>query len=72
MGVASVSCMTATILGNQFTAWTFDAFHTYRPAWQFYTALLVAALIPIVRLGAVRRGPASLAGRGGAVYKRAR
>jgi hypothetical protein len=61
MGVAAVSCMTATILGNQFTAWTFDTFHSYRPAWQFYTALLVCALVPIVRLSAARREPAAAA-----------
>lgn len=53
MGVASVACMTATILGNQFTAWTFDTFHSYRPAWQVYTALMLCALAPVVRL---RRG----------------
>ncbi len=58
MGVASVSCMTATILGNQFTAWTFDAFHSYRPAWQCYTALLLCALVPIVRLSRERPVPA--------------
>jgi MFS family permease len=50
MGVASVACMSATILGNQFTAWTFDTFRSYRPAWQVYTALLVCALIPVLRL----------------------
>jgi MFS family permease len=55
MGVASMSCMTATILGNQFTAWTFDAFHSYRPAWQFYSVLMTCALVPIVRLSASRR-----------------
>ena len=54
MGVASVSCMTATILGNQLTAWTFDTFHSYRPAWQFYSALMVCALVPIVRLSRSR------------------
>ena len=42
--------MSATILGNQFTAWTFDTFRSYRPAWQVYTALLVCALIPVLRL----------------------
>ena len=61
MGVASVSCMTATILGNQFTAWTFDTFHSYRPAWQFYTALLVFALVPILRLNSRRRAMAEAA-----------
>ena len=61
MGVAAVSCMTATILGNQFTAWTFDTFHSYRPAWQFYTALLVFALVPIVRLRGARRTRAEAA-----------
>jgi hypothetical protein len=50
MGVASVACMSATILGNQFTAWTFDTFRSYRPAWQVYTALLICALVPVVRL----------------------
>ncbi len=55
MGVASVACMTATIVGNQFTAWTFDTFHSYRPAWQVYTALLLCALAPVARL---RRGAA--------------
>jgi hypothetical protein len=49
MGVASVACMSATI-GNQFTAWTFDKSRSYRPAWQVYTALLICALVPVVRL----------------------
>jgi hypothetical protein len=53
MGIASVACMTATILGNQFTAWVFDTFHSYVPAWQVYTALMACALVPVVRL---RRG----------------
>ncbi len=60
MGVAAVACMTATILGNQFTAWTFDTFRSYRPAWQVYTVLMVCALVPVVRLrrraAAVRAG----------------
>lgn len=64
MGVAAVACMTATILGNQFTAWTFDTFHSYVPAWQVYTALLGCALVPVLRL---RRGArAALAPAAGA------
>jgi cyanate permease len=50
MGVASVACMTATILGNQFTAAVFDRTGSYRPAWQTYTALMVCALVPVLRL----------------------
>jgi len=53
MGVSSVACMTATILGNQFTAAVFDRFGSYRPAWQTYTVLMVCALVPVMRL---RRG----------------
>jgi MFS family permease len=58
MGISSVACMSATILGNQFTAWTFDTFRSYRPAWQVYTALLVCALVPVTRL---RRAAARIA-----------
>jgi MFS family permease len=59
MGVASVFCMSATILGNQFSAWIFDRFGSYVPAWRTYTVLMALALVPIVRLrGRGTRAPA--------------
>ncbi len=36
--------MGATVLGNQWAAWMFDRFHSYVPAWQACTGLMVATL----------------------------
>lgn len=47
MGVAMVFCMTATLLGNQWSAWVFDRTGSYVPAWQGY-ALLMTTAIPAV------------------------
>jgi MFS family permease len=46
MGVAMVFCMSATMAANNFSAAVFDLTGSYRPAWQTYTALMVATLIP--------------------------
>lgn len=45
MGIAMVFCMTATLLGNQWSAWVFDHTGSYVPAWQGY-AVLMATSIP--------------------------
>jgi MFS family permease len=50
MGVAMVCCMSATMLGNLFSAAMFDHFRTYVPAWQAYTALMALTLIPVTLL----------------------
>jgi MFS family permease len=50
MGMAMVFCMTATMLGNFFSASTFDHFGSYRPVWQAYTTLMAVTLIPVVLL----------------------
>jgi MFS family permease len=44
LGVALGVCMGATVLGNQWAAWMFDRFHSYVPAWQAYTALMLATI----------------------------
>jgi MFS family permease len=50
MGVAMVFCMTATMLGNLFSASMFDHFGSYRSVWQIYTALLVFTMISLAML----------------------
>lgn len=55
----SASCMGATLLANQFTAWTFDHYGTYVPAWQTYTALMTLAIVPVTWLW--RRDASTLA-----------
>ncbi len=47
MGVAMVFCMSATMAGNNFSAAVFDHTGSYRPAWRFYTALMVITLVPV-------------------------
>jgi hypothetical protein len=43
-------CMAATLLANQFTAWTFDHAGTYVPAWQTYTVLMTLTIAPVTWL----------------------
>lgn len=62
MGVAMVFCMSATMLGNLYSASMFDRFHTYAPVWKTYTALMVVTLVPVIALW--RRSSASRAPRG--------
>ncbi|MEO8602961.1 MAG: MFS transporter [bacterium] len=47
MGVAMMACMTATMAGNLFSAQVFDRIGDYRFAWQTYTALMAATLVPV-------------------------
>lgn len=58
MGVAMVFCMTATLLGNQWSAWVFDRSGSYVPAWQTYAALMATSIPPVWWLWQ-RRGPAA-------------
>jgi MFS family permease len=51
MGVAMVFCMTATMIGNNFSAAVFERTGSYDIAWQSYTALMVVTLVPVVWLG---------------------
>ena len=46
MGIAMVACMSATMVGNLFAAQVFDRVGDYRPAWQFYSALMALVLVP--------------------------
>jgi MFS family permease len=50
MGFAMVFCMSATLLGNQWSAWMFDRFGSYVPAWQAYAGLMVCTLVPVTWL----------------------
>jgi MFS family permease len=50
MGVAMMVCMSATMAGNMFSAQVFDRLGDYRLAWQTYSAIMVAVLIPVVWL----------------------
>jgi MFS family permease len=45
LGVMMSVCMGATVVGNQWSAWMFDRFHSYVPAWQAYTGLMGGALL---------------------------
>jgi MFS family permease len=56
LGGAMFFCMAATLLANQGTAWVFDHYGTYVPAWQAYTALMTATIVPVGWLW--RRGEA--------------
>jgi heme oxygenase len=56
LGGAMFFCMGATLLANQGTAWVFDHSGTYVPAWQAYTALMTATIVPVGWLW--RRGEA--------------
>lgn len=63
LGFAMAICMAATLIGNQWSAWMFDQFHSYAIAWQVYTGLLVCALpgtLWLLRAPAVR--PTMVAG----------
>ena len=55
IGVTLGVCMGATVLGNQWAAWMFDRFHSYVPAWQAYSALMLVAVAGAVW---IRRAPA--------------
>lgn len=61
LGGAMFFCMGATLLANQFTAWTFDHYGTYVPAWQTYTALMAFTIMPVTWLW--RRGAPAVARR---------
>ena len=50
MGVAMVACMSATMLGNMFSAQVFDRLGDYHIAWQTYSALMVFTLLPTLWL----------------------
>ncbi|MDX2166515.1 MAG: MFS transporter [Deltaproteobacteria bacterium] len=50
MGVAMMVCMSATMAGNMFSAQVFDRLGDYRLAWQTYTAIMVAVLVPVLWL----------------------
>jgi MFS family permease len=56
MGVAMVFCMTATMLGNQWSAWVFDVVGSYLPVWWGYALLMLVTLVPVELL---RRAPAN-------------
>jgi MFS family permease len=43
LGVAMVACMVATMVGNQASAWVFDATRSYVPAWRTYAGLMLVA-----------------------------
>jgi hypothetical protein len=44
LGLMMSVCMASTVLGNQWSAWMFDRFQSYVPAWQVYTGLMVATI----------------------------
>jgi hypothetical protein len=44
LGMTMSVCMAATVLGNQWSAWMFDRFQSYVPAWQVYSALMLVAI----------------------------
>jgi MFS family permease len=50
MGVAMVFCMSATMLANVYSAAMFDAWGSYVPVWQSYTALMLLVLVPVTWL----------------------
>jgi MFS family permease len=55
LGVTLSVCMGATVLGNQWAAWMFDRFHSYVPAWQAYSGLM---LVAVAGAAWIRRAPA--------------
>jgi MFS family permease len=50
MGFAMVFCMSATLIGNQWSAFIFDRFGSYVPAWQAYAWLMTLTLVPVTWL----------------------
>jgi MFS family permease len=50
MGVAMVFCMTATMLGNNFSAAMFERTGSYDTAWRAYTVLMLVTFVPVVWL----------------------
>jgi MFS family permease len=50
MGVAMMVCMSATMAGNMFSAQVFDRLGNYSLAWQTYTAIMLAVLVPVIYL----------------------
>jgi len=50
MGLAMMFCMGSTMLANLYAAAMFDAFHTYIPVWQGYSALMLLTLAPVLWL----------------------
>lgn len=54
LGVAMLFCMGATLIGNQWSAWMFDTFGTYRIAWQVYSGLMLLAIPPVLWLKRAR------------------
>jgi MFS family permease len=57
MGVAMVFCMTATMIGNNFSAAVFERTGSYDLAWQSYTGLMAATLLPVLWLTRQPRRP---------------
>jgi len=50
LGAAMFFCMTSTLLANQWTAWIFDTYGTYVPAWRGHTLLMCLAVLPVIWL----------------------
>lgn len=61
MGVAMMVCMSATMAGNLFSAQVFDRLGDYRFAWQTYSVIMLAVLVPVVRLWRTAPTPARAA-----------
>ncbi len=55
LGTAMLFCMSATLLGNQWSAWVFDTTGSYVRAWQGYTLLMLLTLPPVVWLSRASR-----------------
>ncbi len=62
MGVALMACMIATMAGNLFSARIFDTYGDYRLAWQTYTGVMVAVLIPVYWLSRLPATPTPATG----------
>jgi MFS family permease len=54
LGALMSVCMGATVLGNQWSAWMFDQTHSYVPAWQVYTGMMVVTAAATVWLRRAR------------------
>jgi MFS family permease len=50
LGVAMVFCMGATMIANIYTASMFDYFGSYFSVWRSYSAVMLAALVPVLWL----------------------
>ncbi|MFM7734692.1 MAG: MFS transporter [Alphaproteobacteria bacterium] len=50
LGTAMVFCMAGTIAGNFLSAGLYDRHGSYLPVWRFYSALMVATLLPTLLL----------------------